>query len=488
MTVSTAVVAPSCPGGFDGTRHGGGFERYGANLISVEHPGQHCYADGPGGRHLFGHDHGFGQPSAKRGLGSSRPGRNGDDAAPLITCPSNQTIAADATCAGTVGAWALLSKTDNCTAPGAIAETQSPESGTVLSGHNDTKTVVLTATDSHEKSASCSFTVTLKDVAPPIITCPANQTVAVDASCAGVVGSHLATSSSDLCGSPIVTQSPAANTVLTGHNTAQTVTLTADDGHGNAATCSLVVTLKDVVAPLITCPANQIVVANGSCGGTVGVRSPASSSDNCGSPAVTQSPAASTVLSGHNDMEIVALTASDGHGNAASCSFTVTLKDQTPPALNCPADRTLNLNVNCQASLANYISLSTVSDNCTAAASIVRTQSPATGSVLSGVGVTIVTIAATDAVGNASNCTFNVNRTDVILPSITCPAAQTLEMGASCQAALLNYSSLATASDNCTASGNLVKTQVSPAPGTIVSGLGIYYPHHPPRHRHCWPQ
>jgi len=247
------------------------------------------------------------------------------------------------------------------------------------------------------------------------------------------------------------------------------------DNDCNGLTDSADPNVLDSQPPLITCPANQTVAAGSTCGGTVGAWSLVSKTDNCtvsSAVSVAQSPASGTALSGHNDATTVSLTANDGNGNTASCSFTVTLKDVAAPTLNCPADRTLNLNVNCQASLANYISLSTVSDNCTAAAAIVRTQSPATGSVLSGVGVTIVTIAATDAVGNASNCTFNVNRTDVILPSITCPTPQTLELGAGCQAALLNYSSLATASDNCTASGNLIKTQISPAPGTIVNGLG----------------
>jgi len=231
----------------------------------------------------------------------------------------------------------------------------------------------------------------------------------------------------------------------------------------------------DNTPPTISCPANQTVAASNNCNGTVGNWNLMSKTDNCATSSAiseSQTPAGSTILSGHNDAKTVTLNASDGNGNSASCSFTVTLKDVMAPVLICPANRTVNLNVNCQASLANYISLSTVSDNCTAPTAITRTQSPATGTTLNGVGLTVVTITATDAVGNMTTCTFHVLRADVIVPTITCPASRTLELGAGCMATLPDYTSLASASDNCTAAADLLKTQVSPTPGSTVSGLG----------------
>ncbi|MFN4257488.1 MAG: right-handed parallel beta-helix repeat-containing protein, partial [Saprospiraceae bacterium] len=231
---------------------------------------------------------------------------------PSITCPANTTVAADGSCAGTVGIRTAASSGDNCGAPTVV---QSPASGTVLSGHNDMETVVLTATDGAGNTATCSFTVTLKDATAPTITCPGDQTVSADGSCAGVVGIHAAASSGDNCGAPTVAQSPASGTVLSGHNDMETVVLTATDGAGNTATCSFTVTLKDATAPSITCPSDQTVAADGSCAGTVGIHAAASSGDNCGAPTVAQSPASGTVLSGHNDMETVVLTATDGAGN-----------------------------------------------------------------------------------------------------------------------------------------------------------------------------
>ena len=266
-----------------------------------------------------------------------------------------------------------------------------------------------------------SATTTLNvDIQAPSITCPANTTVNANASCQGQVGSYAAATLSDNCNpSPTVTQSPASSTLLTGHNATQTVTLTANDGNGNTATCTLVVTLKDVTAPSISCPANTTVNANASCQGTVGSYSAATLSDNCNpSPTVTQSPASSTLLSGHNATQTVTLTANDGDGNTATCTLVVTLKDVTKPNLTCPANLTINANASCSGTLSTYAP-TTLSDNCTANPTV--TQSPAAGSTITGHNtVRTVTLTATDGAGNTQTCTLTVTLKDVTPPTIVC--------------------------------------------------------------------
>ena len=197
-------------------------------------------------------------------------------------------------------------------------------------------------------------------------------------------------------------------------------------------------------------------------------------SDNCGvATLLSQSPASPAELLGAG-IQLVTMTATDAAGHTSSCTFNVLKVDNTPPTITCPTSpQTANLNSSCTVKLANYTALALVSDNCTAAASIVRTQSPAVGSELSGVGVTVVTLIATDAGGKSGTCTFNVNRTDVTVPkTITCPPKQFLELGLGCKATLPNYSSLMTATDNCTESGSIVKTQFSPEAGSTVSLVG----------------
>ncbi|RYY40479.1 MAG: HYR domain-containing protein [Chitinophagaceae bacterium] len=55
-------------------------------------------------------------------------------------------------------------------------------------------------------------------------------------------------------------------------------------------------------------------------------------------------------------------------------------------------------------------------------------------------------------------------------PTVQCPGDQLLLLNASCQAALPDYRSLLTVSDNCTPASGLEITQ-APAPGTLVTGI-----------------
>jgi len=388
----------------------------------------------------------------------------GDVEPPMITCPANTTLAADANCSSQLGSFAPISVSDNCAANPTV--TQSPAPSTVLSGHNDVETVTLTANDGNGNTASCTFTVTLKDVTPPSITCPANLTVAADSTCSGVVGAHAPVSLSDNCtANLVVTQSPDATTVLNGHNDVETVTLSTNDGNGNSANCTFTVTLKDVTPPSITCPANLTVAADANCEGLVGAHAPVSVSDNCNAnPTVTQSPAPSTVLSGHNDVETVTLTADDGNGNTANCTFTVTLKDITPPSITCPANLTVAADANCSGIVGAHSPVS-VSDNCTANPAV--TQSPAPSTVLSGHNdVETVTLTADDGNGNTASCSFTVTLKDVTPPSITCPANLTVAADANCSGVVGAHDPVSV-NDNCNA--NPTVTQ-SPSPATVLNG------------------
>jgi gliding motility-associated-like protein len=163
----------------------------------------------------------------------------------------------------------------------------------------------------------------------------------------------------------------------------------------------------------------------------------------------------------------VTYTVTDGSGNTATCSYTVTITDNIAPAITCPAAQTIVLNGSCAGVLGNYTSLATVSDNCTAAGSIVVTQSPAIGSAVSGVGTTVVTLTATDASGNFTTCTFNVNRVDNTAPVVTCPGNQTVPSTGTCAGIIGNYIASTSATDNCTAAAAIVITQ-SPVAGTNI--------------------
>jgi hypothetical protein len=386
-----------------------------------------------------------------------------DQTPPSITCPANTTVNANASCQGTVGIRLPTAVGDNCNASPAV--TQSPAASTILSGHNTAQTVTLTANDGNGNTATCTMTVTLRDITPPSITCPANTTINANASCQGTVGAYSATTFDNCNPSPAVTQSPASSTLLTGHNSAQTITLTANDGNGNTATCTMTVTLRDVTPPSITCPANTTINANASCQGAVGAYAAASLSDNCNpSPVVTQSPASSTLLTGHNSAQTITLTANDGNGNTATCTMTVTLRDITPPSITCPANTTINANASCQGAVGAYAAAS-LSDNCNP--SPVVTQSPASSTLLTGHNSTqTITLTANDGNGNTATCTMTVTLRDVTPPTITCPTNTTVNANASCQGTVGAYAA-ASLSDNCNPSPAVTQ---SPASSTLLTG------------------
>lgn len=387
-----------------------------------------------------------------------------DITAPTITCPANTTVSLMAFCRANLGSYALLTKSDNCAAN--IAETQSPAANTELVNHNATQTVVLTANDGNGNTATCQFTVTAKDIIAPSINCPGNTTVALGANCTTPLGAYALQGKADNCGlGAVETQSPASGTVISGHNTTQTVTLSTSDINGNTASCQFIVTAKDIAAPAITCPANTTVAVGANCTASLGSYVLLNKSDNCATNITeVQSPAASTVLSGHNATQTVVLTANDGNGNTATCQFTVTAKDIAAPAITCPANTTVAVGANCTATLGSYALLSKL-DNC--AANITETQSPAASTVLNGHNATqTVVLTANDGNGNTATCQFTVTAKDITAPAITCPANTTVAAGANCTATV-GTRTLLSKSDNCAA--NIPETQ-SPAASTVLNG------------------
>ena len=114
--------------------------------------------------------------------------------------------------------------------------------------------------------------------------------------------------------------------------------------------------------------------------------------------------------------------------------------DTTPPTITCPGTQTVSANTNCQASLPNYTSLATASDNCDTSLTI--TQSPAAGTTISG--TQTVTLKATDDAGNMQQCTFNVTVVDNTAPTVNCPADITVNNDLGQCGAVVNFSPTAT--------------------------------------------
>ena len=195
-------------------------------------------------------------------------------------------------------------------------------------------------------------------------------------------------------------------------------------------------------------------------------------SDNCtpaGQLVKSQSPAAGTLVG--LGSYTVTLTATDAAGNAASCTTSFSVQDLTPPSVGCPAAVSATANANGQAAVPDFAASLTASDNCTPAGQLVKSQSPAAGTLV-GPGSYAVTLTATDAAGNAASCATSFSVQDVTAPSVACPASITVAADANCQAAVPDVLANLNASDNCTPRGQLTTSQ-NPPSGALV-GPGVH--------------
>ncbi len=224
------------------------------------------------------------------------------------------------------------------------------------------------------------------------------------------------------------------------------------DNSGNTATCQQLVVVRDQVSPTITCPSNLVVSANSGCSATnVALGTPVTS-DNCGVASVTNNAPAS-FPAGTNS---VTWTVVDTSGNTATCQQLVVVRDQTPPAITCPANIVRSTDPG-QCSASNITFTATAADNCSPGVSI--SYDPASGSTFPK-GVTTVTATATDGNGNSSTCTFTVTVNDTEKPTIICPGNAVVSSPFGQTPAVVGYSP--TATDNCPG----VTTTCVPASGS----------------------
>ena len=114
---------------------------------------------------------------------------------------------------------------------------------------------------------------------------------------------------------------------------------------------------------------------------------------------------------------LVTLTCSDSHGATASCNAPVTVVDQTPPMVACPAAQTAECNDGQRGAAVSFIVAAP--DNCVASAAVVCARP--SGSTFP-LGTTSDACRASDPDGNASFCSHDVTVVDTAAPVVS-PAA-----------------------------------------------------------------
>ena len=331
-----------------------------------------------------------------------------DTAKPIITgCPSDRFVNMTGPGCTQPVSWIPPTASDNCVLSSFI-----PSHTPLTPFPKGTTTVTYTATDMAGNIETCTFTVTVVDIVPPVITGSLpNISLPANASCKATV-TWTAPGATDNCGTPILSCTHTSGSLFSVGTTP--VTYTATDGSGRTTTRTFNVIVTDNSGPTITGCKDIVVNAAPSCDAKVSWLEP--SAADCGNV---------TMVSSHNPGQTFTLgktevtyTATDDNGNTSSCKFNVIVEDKTAPLFqNClieiiaAADETCTAVVTWQPP--------TASDNC-GLKTVNNSHSP--GDTFP-IGKTVVKYTATDNSGNVTVCQFDVIVNNKTLPVFsTCPS------------------------------------------------------------------
>jgi len=368
-----------------------------------------------------------------------------DNTAPQLTIPPSITISCEQNT--NVDSTGLATAIDNCTSTDSLVVSFS-DNVLGLTGCSGTGVIVRTwsAIDACLNIATGAQFITIRDVTPPQITCPANITVSCESSILpAVTGTIIA---EDLCGSVFTWYTDQVVQPLGCNGTGVIARhWSAIDGCANLSTCTQSITIIDQVVPSITCPQNITVDCS------LGVQPVVT-----GSPLVSDNCTPTTNLQvTHKDVEIVPLgcnrtgtlqrtwTVSDACGNSTTCIQIIHITDLLQPILNCPPPATIS----CEDSvLPDFTGIAVASDNCTPVNLLIVDYTDDESGLFgcNGTGILQRTWSATDLCGNTTTCVQQIWIIDDTDPVINCPA--NIEISCSDSSAP-SHTGQATAIDNC---------------------------------------
>ena len=300
----------------------------------------------------------------------------------------------------------ILSSFDNCEV---VSKTISKTSYSC--GDIGTVSVTLTVTDRSFNVKTQNIDVIVVDRWAPAVTPPVNVSVNTDPGTCGATPNIGTPTVSDACGA----QAPTTNAPGVIPVGVTTVLWRVEDDHGNVTLKKQTVTVTDNTAPLLTVPAAVAVDAPANqCGISRGLvdLGPVSATDNC--PVTISNNAPSFFPLGAT---VVTWSAVDPSGNLTTVNQTVTVVDQTPPAIFAPGDLLLAADIGTCERLGTNVDLgtATANDNCTA---VVVTNNKLT---VFPIGETIVTWTATDGNGNSAIAIQKVVIFDGNPPTVNAP-------------------------------------------------------------------
>jgi len=225
-------------------------------------------------------------------------------------------------------------------------------------------------------------------MAAPVVTL-SSSTITVEATGpSGAVATFDASATEVVDGALPVTTSRASGSMFPIGDT--TVTATASDATGSTTTATLVVTVVDTTAPVVTVPSSPLVVEATSAAGAVVTFTLSAQDIVDGMVAVTPTHASGSVFP--LGPTTVTATAKDKHGNSASKDFVVEVVDTTKPLLKLPDNITVSMCAN--------PSVGTATATDAVSTPVVKRVSPNPFVLV--LGPNNVTWTATDAAGNVA--------------------------------------------------------------------------------------
>ncbi|TVR86203.1 MAG: HYR domain-containing protein, partial [Saprospirales bacterium] len=389
-----------------------------------------------------------------------------------LDCPAPDTIYVESGCAIVNLNYESATSNDS---PCPLEFSQLPYWGQLL--NPGVYTQLVSAEDPAGNTASCSFELTLKDTIPPTVSCPEDGVVYVNEDCNGFLDDYTGeVDANDNCGISQIVQMPSAGFSMTADDTTE-VTITVFDQSDNSATCSFFIVAVDTISPTLQCDEDLIVrYVDGNCQEEVGdLTSLANPEDNCVTSFTTvQDIAADFVISAGDELTVT-LSVSNENGWSGSCEIPVMAVDTLEPQLTCLIDSdTVQVDIDCNASLGDYTGYAFVSDNCLAPGDFAVSQSPAAGFNLSPGDEFSVNLVTSDNGQWEDSCQINIVVVHPFDPVLNCQTENIVrEVGPQCLAEVGDLTSIATVSDNCLTGDAFTIVQNIPQDSMIGAGVSV---------------
>ncbi|QRM90408.1 DUF5011 domain-containing protein [Lacinutrix sp. WUR7] len=295
-----------------------------------------------------------------------------DNEDPVITCIADDLRNTDlGECTYTIQGNELdASFTDNCADGNIINDYNNSATLTGAVFQKGATVVTWIVDDGNGQTATCTTTITVEDNEDPVIACVANDTRNTDAGQCNytVQGNELDASFTDNCADGSITNNLNGTATIAGEVFAKgdtTIIWTVEDGNGQTATCTNTITVEDNEDPVIICIEDTTRDTDlGECTYTIqGNELDATFTDNCANGSITNNLNGTATIAGEVLVKgdtTITWTVTDGNGQTATCTTTITVEDNEAPIVDC-----LNLQVLLDANGNGGITIADINNNST---------------------------------------------------------------------------------------------------------------------------